>query len=202
VSVKTFLQLLPDRADDPDFRTRFLDVVGEEVRRIERLLDLVLEQARSGGEEPAAEEDGSDAGPVLDSVVRLVSHRAQERGVTLRAECASDTRVPMGRDALHQVVLNLALNALDATPTGGTIHVRAAEAEGAVRIACEDEGPGIPPELRDRVFEPFFSTKRDRPGGLGLAIARRLVTGSGGSIAVEDRPDGGTRIALAWPRRS
>jgi signal transduction histidine kinase len=137
---------------------------------------------------------------VLDSVVRLLAHRAQERGVALRAEAASGTSVPIHADALHQVVLNLAMNAIDATPEGGDVHLLAVEAEGAARIACDDEGGGIPTELRDRIFEPFFSTKRDRPGGLGLAIARRMVLESGGTIAVEDRPGGGTRIALAWAK--
>jgi signal transduction histidine kinase len=199
VSVKTFLQLLPDRADDVEFRTQFLEVVGEEVRRIERLLEVVLEQARP---EPSAAGAGVEPGPVLESVARLLTHRAQERGVTLEVEAGAAASVPMNGDALHQVALNLALNALDATPEGGHVRLIATEAEGAARIACDDEGPGIPPELRDRVFEPFFSTKRDRPGGLGLAIARRMVIESGGTIAVEDRSGGGTRIALAWPKRA
>jgi signal transduction histidine kinase len=196
VAVKTFLQLLPDRLDDPEFLTQFLEVVGEEVRRIERLLELVLDQAaphETGGVRGAVE-----PGPVLDSVARLLAHRAQERGVSLQAESSCTARVPMSRDALHQVILNLALNALDATPSGGSVRLLAAEAEGALRIACDDQGPGIPAALRDRIFEPFFSTKRDRPGGLGLSIARRMVVESGGTIAVEDRRTGGTRISLVW----
>ncbi|HKJ24393.1 MAG TPA: HAMP domain-containing sensor histidine kinase [Myxococcota bacterium] len=197
VSVKTFLQLLPDRVHDAEFRTQFLEVVGEEVRRIERLLEVVLEQARPEGAGVAG--GSADPGPVLASVARLLAHRAQERGVALSVAAAHAAPVPMSTDALHQVVLNLALNALDATPTGGGVQLRAFHAGDAAWIACDDEGPGIPVELRDRVFEPFFSTKRDRPGGLGLAIARRMVRESGGTIDVEDRPGGGTRIALAWP---
>ena len=197
VSVKTFLQLLPERIDDAGFRTQFLEVVGEEVRRIERLLDLVLEQAQP--ESRGVVGGGVAPGPILESVARLLTHRAQERDVTLEVESRAARPVPMGGDALHQVVLNLAMNALDATPPGGRVRLLAVGAEGAARIACDDEGSGIPAELRDRIFEPFYSTKRDRPGGLGLAIARRMVLESGGTIAVEDRPTRGTRIALAWP---
>jgi len=195
VSVKTFLQLLPDRADDPEFRTRFLEVVGGEVRRIERLLEVVLEQARPEG---ADEEGGVPPGPVLESVARLLAHRAQERGVSLEVECATGAPAGMTGDALHQVVLNLAMNAIDATPAGGRVRLAAEAVDGVARITCDDEGPGVPPELRDRIFEPFFSTKRHRPGGLGLAIARRMVAASGGAITVEDRPKGGTRMAVAW----
>lgn len=197
VSVKTFLQLLPDRVDDAEFRTQFLEIVGGEVRRIERLLALVLEQARP---ESGGVGSGVDPGPVLESVARLLAHRAQERGVALTVSAAEAPAVPMSADALHQVVLNLALNALDATPTSGSVRLRAFGTDGAAWIACDDEGPGIPPELRDRIFEPFFSTKHDRPGGLGLAIARRMVRESGGTITVEGRPSGGTRIALVWSR--
>jgi signal transduction histidine kinase len=197
VSVKTFLQLLPDRVDDAEFRTQFLRVVGDEVRRIERLLELVLEQARP---ERSAVASGVDPALVLDSVARLLAHRAQERDVSLGVEAEGAEAVPMTGDALHQVVLNLALNALDAAPAGGHVRLRAWATADDARIACEDDGPGIPPALRDRVFDPFFSTKRERPGGLGLAIARRMVRESGGTLAAEERPGGGTRMALAWPR--
>ena len=196
VSVKTFLQLLPDRVDDPEFRTHFLEVVSEEVRRVERLLDGVLQQARPESE--AAGAGRAPAGPTLEAVARLLSHRAHEHGVRLFHEAGDDVVVPIHADALQQVVLNLAMNAVDATPEGGAVRLVAARGERTVEIACEDQGPGIPRELRARIFEPFFSTKSERPGGLGLAIARRMVVESGGTIRVEDRPGGGTRIVLAW----
>jgi len=197
VSVKTFLQLVPDRFDDPQFRERFREVVADEVRRIERLLDSVLAHAQprngasSGGE--------SALGPVLESVVQLLGQRGLERGIALEVDTpAGAPCVPMGSDALRQVVLNLTLNALDATPAGGRVRLWAGWRGGASEIRVEDQGPGVPGALQERIFEPFFSSKPERPGGLGLAISRRLVEEAGGSLTVEDREGGGACFCVRF----
>ena len=190
VSVKTFVQLLPERQDDPEFRTRFSEVVESELRRIERLLDVVLEHARPRAAVPPG--TSTAVAPVLESVARLLAHRALEHGVALSTQAAPDLPgVAMSDDALRQVVLNLALNAIDATRPGGCVRLIAAPTAEGVEVRVEDEGPGVPLALRERVFEPFFSTKRDRPGGLGLAISRRIVEEAGGVLAVTDRIGGG-----------
>jgi len=199
VSVKTFLQLLPERMNEPDFRTHFLDVVNGELRRIERLLDVVLDHARPRTLAP----DGTSTavGPVLDSVARLLAHRALERGVEIRAETPPDLPgVRLSDDGLRQVALNLALNAIDVTRPGGVVRLRAQLATDGVEVVVEDEGPGVPSALRERVFEPFFSTKQERPGGLGLAICRRIVEEAGGRIALTDRVGGGAAFRFTLPR--
>lgn len=201
VSVKTFLQLLPDRAEDPEFRTKFAGVVEEELRRIERLLDAVLDQARPTAAMPAAA--GVAVAPILESVALLLSHRATARRVRLEADAAASLPgVAMSEDALRQVILNLSLNAIDATEAGGLVRLRAHRAREGVEIVVEDQGTGIPKSLRERVFEPFFSTKADRPGGLGLAISRRIVEQAGGRIAISDRAGGGSAFRLRLPIRA
>jgi signal transduction histidine kinase len=97
------------------------------------------------------------------------------------------------------VVLNLVLNALDATPRGGRVRLALRAAGGEAELRVEDEGPGVAPELRERVFEPFFSTKPDAPGGLGLAISRRIAEEAGGALRLEDAPGGGSCFALRLP---
>jgi signal transduction histidine kinase len=94
------------------------------------------------------------------------------------------------------VVLNLSLNAIDATPSGGCVRLRAHRSKDHVVIIVEDEGPGISPELASKLFEPFVSTKEDRPGGLGLAITRRIVEEAGGTIEVAPRPQGGSAFTI------
>lgn len=206
VSVKTFLQLLPERLDDHELRTDFLDVVTDELRRIERLLDVVLDHARPPRRLRAAaevdrEERSAPLAAVLDSVTRLIAHRALQRGVRLETECA-DARLAaaLPEDALRQIALNLALNAIDATPPEGRVHLRAGRRGTAVALIVDDQGPGVPKALRERIFEPFFSTKRERPGGLGLAITRRIVETARGAIEVGPAPGGGTRFRVRLPR--
>jgi len=198
VSVKTFLQLLPERAHEPEFRERFRELASEELRRIERLLDLVLAHGRPTA--PAREADRTLLGEACASVVQLVAHRAADLGVALDLDAPdASLAAPLSGDALRQVVLNLVLNALDATPRGGRVRLVARAADGRVELRVEDEGPGVAPALRELVFEPFFSTKSDAPGGLGLAISRRIVEEAGGALRVEPRPGGGSCFAATFP---
>jgi len=200
-AVKTFLQLLPSRGDDPELRGPFLDLASEEVSRMERLLDALIEQARGaarGGNEGGAQ--SCDAAVAVQAVAQLVARRASERGLHLAVEVASDLPEPaIAGDALRQVLLNLALNAVEATPTGGDVRLSARTLGRALELSVEDRGPGVPPALRQRVFEPWFSTNEERPGGLGLAIARRLVEDAGGTIAIGDRAQGGALIRVRLP---
>jgi CheY-like chemotaxis protein len=110
------------------------------------------------------------------------------------------------REHLEQVITNLVLNARDAITGTGTIRLSvspAAPSTGGtspelVRISVSDDGPGIAPQLLDRIFEPLFTTKRNGTG-LGLAIARRLMEGQGGALTAENRPEGGSAFHLLVP---
>lgn len=199
VSVKTFLQLLPERRSDPEFLQSFLDVAGDELQRIERLLDLLLDHASARLPAPGSG-SGAVVGDVAAAVEKLVAHRAAAAGVRIESDLAAALpRCAMEPDALRQVLLNLVLNALDVTPAGGDVRVAARSIGRALQIDVEDRGPGIPRALRRRVFEPFFSTKAERPGGLGLSISRHLVDQAAGTLAIADRPGGGTRFRMRLP---
>ncbi len=199
VSVKTFLQLLPERIDDPEFRESFLSVASDELRRVERLLDVVLEHGRPA---PAArEDDAAEVGAALEGAARLVAHRAADQGVAVEvAAVEGNLVVPLAADGLRQVVLNLLLNALDATPSGGSIRLGASATDDAIEIRVDDDGPGIPETLAEHLFEPFVTTREGAPGGLGLAITRRIVEEAGGRVGATPRAEGGTRFAVALPR--
>jgi signal transduction histidine kinase len=197
VSIKTFLQLLPERRGDAELLDEFLALANSELRRMERLLDRVFDQAR-----PPSEEAGASAAPasVLAATAELLRHHAAARGVRLEVDCGADApEAAAPEDALRQVLLNLALNAVDATPSGGTVRLRARRALPGLEISVSDEGPGIAPELRGAVFEPFFSTRSDRSGGLGLAIARRLVEQAGGAIEIGDGEPRGAEFRVRLP---
>ena len=196
-TLQTFLQLLPERREDPEFLTRYVDVVSSELRRMDRLLDRIVETARPAGDGDAA---SAELGASLEAVAELLRPRAVARGVSLSLEAQPALRVPLSEDALRQVLLNLVQNAIDATPPGGAVIARASARGGEVTLRVCDAGPGIPPALRERIFEPFFTTRPERAGGLGLAITRRIVEESGGAIEVDAAPGGGSefRVHLPW----
>jgi signal transduction histidine kinase len=200
VSVKTFLQLLPERRDDPEFATGFLRVASQELQRVERLLDLVIEYPRD------RDASGSAApGEAFAAVAELLRHLTRARGVQL--ECEVEDPLPhaaLGPDGLRQLLLNLALNALGVTPEGGRVRIGARATPPGVELWVADQGPGVPEGERGRVFEPFHSTRSGAHGGLGLAICRRIVEEAGGRIQVEDAAPRGAvfRVWLPAAERS
>lgn len=199
VSIKTFVSLLPERLDDREFRERFVQVVGDEVRRIERMLERVLDHARPSAEGPPR----ADLPSAVDAALGLLDPRLRAGRVQVERRTGEGLPpVPLHADALRQVVLNLLLNAVEASPQGGRLELSAEAHEDGVTLVVRDQGPGIPPELRERVFEPFFSTKRERAGGLGLAISRRIAEEAGGRLELADTPPPGATFRLQLPRAS
>jgi signal transduction histidine kinase len=196
VSVKTFLQLLPERRDDPEFATAFLGVASEELQRVERLLDLVIEYPRGRHAEKAS----ASPAEALESVSELLQHLSHAKGVRIESEAAPGLpNVAVGEDALRQLLLNLALNAVAVTPDGGRVQLVARGMGLGVELCVTDEGPGVPEEERTRVFELFHSTRPGSHGGLGLAISRRIAEEAGGHIAIEDAPAGGALFLVRLP---
>jgi signal transduction histidine kinase len=201
VSVKTFLQLLPSRLDDAEFLEDFRQVVVDEMVRLERLLDSVLRHAGPGQDE--SPEPTANVRDVFETTLQLLGHRAREGRVALAQSAEPSAEVALGRDALRQVLLNLTLNALDVTPAGGAVSLQARAVDAAdgrwIEIQVVDGGAGVAEAERERIFDAFYSTRGERPGGLGLAITRRLVEEAGGQIRVEAGRDGGSSMALRLP---
>ncbi|MCA9754042.1 MAG: PAS domain-containing protein, partial [Gemmatimonadetes bacterium] len=171
--IRTTAELLRERLQDRPELEKFVDVILEESTRLDRIVGSLLQFAKPAAprREPCPLED------LLNRVTRLAAGRAAERGVTLRVEVPDQVPSPLAdRDQILQVLLNLALNAIDASPEGDTVRLGAERAEGhEVRLFVEDRGLGVPDGLADRVFDPFFTTK---PGGtgLGLSISQNIVS--------------------------
>ena len=144
----------------------------------------------------------TDVGRLLSDAIELLRTSAERSRVEI--DLALDEDVPpiaLDPDALHQIVINLVRNAIDASPTGGRISVGTRYRTDPVRLVVdiEDQGPGVPAERRDRIFEPFFSTKGQRGTGLGLAVARKLTERHGGSLGLVDKSDPGALFRIVLP---
>jgi signal transduction histidine kinase len=189
-----------DEAEQRDFITR----MKRETERIHRILRDLLDFARpaAGGAAGAPEPAGS-VGDALGDVLALMQPQRVFRDVEVSTAIAPDLpRVILSHPRLVQLLLNLLLNAADASPrAGGRVVVRAARrGEDRVGIEVEDNGGGIAPEVRDSLFEPFVSTKGVGEGtGLGLAVCRGLVEAVGGTISAEGGAGGGARFVVDLP---
>ena len=202
VSFKTFLNLLPERQNDAEFMGPYRESVAEDLLRIDRLLEAVLHHAQPGFTDPASGPETTNPELAIQAVVQLLGRAASLRGVELIATCEASF-VSMPRDELQQVLLNLTLNAVEATPEGGRVVIRSQPIANPdaefVEIHIDDEGQGIAQEDRERIFTAFQSARGDRPGGLGLAICRGLIEATGGEIRVGQSKSGGARLIVRVP---
>jgi PAS domain S-box-containing protein len=141
-----------------------------------------------------------DVGALVRDIERLLNRTLSER-VALRISIGPDV-VPVLIDPaqLEQVLVNLAVNARDAMPHGGTLSIAVNGVRGGVRITVADDGTGMPPEVRERAFEPFFTTKEAGDGtGLGLATVHGVVVDAGGTVDIHSEIGGGTVVAIFLP---
>jgi signal transduction histidine kinase len=203
VSIHTFLSMAPAKRHEKDdeFWTDYHALAAREVDRIRRLVDTMRRLGR--GSEPPAPLEAIDPGALAQEVVSLIQREARQANLTLRVERDDLTPKVMGvRDRLHQVLLNLLLNAVHASPEGGEVRVRSyPDASGeAACIEVIDQGAGIPEEHLSQIFDPFFTTKGpDQGSGLGLMICDRVVSDHGGSIEVRSRPGHGSTFCVRLP---
>ena len=200
VSVKTFLQLLPERLDDPEFHGDFRSLVVNEVGRLERMLDDLLRHARPRAVAESGE--GAAVAETIEATLALLTYRCRERGVELETKIAKNLpAVSLSQDALRQLLLNLLLNATDVTEEGGRVLLSidwSPHEINHLELRIEDGGPGVDPGDSSRLFEPFWTTRKEGVGGLGLAICKQLVEEVGGTIEVQNARDGGAcfRVSL------
>ena len=199
VSIRTFTQLLPERIEDEEFRTKFLDLALSEVDRICALINELLAFAR-----PAPAQLGRvDLNDCLDRICLLLESQARNRGVDLQKNLKPGLRpFTADEDQVKQVVMNVVLNAIQACAEGGAVEVASYEhlADGRPHLCIEisDNGRGIDAELVQHVFDPFFTTRRDGTG-LGLSIAHQIVTRHGGFIDVRSEIGKGTAFFINLP---
>ena len=181
-------------AEAEEYRA-LLDVVQGEVRRLNAIVEDFLSLAR-----PLSLRPEPIAVPALvDEVLLLTDGEARAAGITTGAEVPRDLPpLHADRDRIKQVLLNLVLNAIQAMPGGGKLTLGASVFQGALTLDVSDTGGGIAPEVLPRLFEPYVTTKA-KGLGLGLAIARRIVEGHGGTIEAGNRPEGGSRFRVTLP---
>jgi signal transduction histidine kinase len=168
----------------------------------ERISTLVGDIKRYTHMDRAREREELDVRPGLDSTLAIFAHKVKEKKVQLVRDYAGDTPKVIGCvGELNQVWTNLVDNALDAAPAGGRVEVRTRRGGDGVEVEIRDNGPGIPRDIVDRIWDPFFTTKEVGQGtGLGLDIARRIVERQHrGTLGVTSEP-GDTRFTVRLPR--
>lgn len=198
--VKGALEIITSRVAPGTPEAEFADIGGKELARLEGLVGEFLTYARP--HDPALRP--TDVHEIVERVAALLRAQAERKSVTLVLETpASIPLLSIDPEQITQVIFNVVLNAIQASPASGHIQIRELAEPGWGVIDVIDEGPGIPPEHALRLFDPFFTTK-PRGTGLGLAISQRIVTAHRGTIeALSGSPSGSVfRIRLPLPKET
>jgi two-component system, NtrC family, sensor kinase len=201
VAIKTFTQLLPERFDDEEFRNYFTNVAAGEIDRISTLVTELLEFSRPSG--PFFQQENLN--DVLDKMITLIKTEAKQKEVTIETALADDLpTITIDKEQIKQVIINILLNAIQATPEKGSILVatrKIAKSNGSpgfVQVEISDTGIGIPEQELDKIFTPFFTT-RAKGSGLGLAISHQIIQEHEGNIDVRSAVQKGTTFTINLP---
>ena len=211
-SIKASITTLLDETRAPEFaldqesRNEMLQVIDEESDRLNRFITGLIELARiDAGELQLRRQWGA-----IDEIISTALARAQPLTQGREVEVEIEPELPVVRvdeRAVSEVVYTLVDNAAKFSPRGTKVKIVASLVDGMIRMAVEDQGEGVPADLRERVFDKFFRATRDgdvstqRPSGtgMGLAIAKGIVDAHEGKIWIESRPGGGTRVVFTLP---
>lgn len=182
--------LARDVAEQPE-SLKLVGRISAGVSHLERLVSEVLQFTR----EIAAHVVDADAAEAIEQAVGLAEHTFKSLGARCDADGPRPLPARLDPMLLGQATLNLLLNAGQAAGEGGTVTVRWLQQAGRVRLIVRDSGPGVPPHLLEKIFNPFFTTK-ETGTGLGLAIVHRIVEAHDGAISVRNVPGGGAEFEL------
>jgi signal transduction histidine kinase len=191
------LQLLQNklRQVDPDTR-RHMDIIGSELHRLDRVVQILVDFTRPRD----LHMEELDLRRLLDEVITLATPDAEQHGVSItRAFAAEALPVRADTDFIKQAMLNVVLNGVQAMPQGGTLTISARDDDGSVITEIRDQGAGIPPEVQEKIFELYFTTKKSG-SGIGLAQTFQILQWHYGTIDFESVEGEGATFRLSLPR--
>jgi len=206
-AIRAFAEILHDNPDLPvERRAAFLRIIEKENDRLSRLIHDLLDLAKLEADDPGLQRRPFDLGVAVADAVESLRQLSASRGVAIEDRRSGEPLPALGdRDRMIQVALNLLSNAIKfCPPSGGRVMIEAHRIGDRIELSVSDNGPGVPVEHHDMIFERFRQLSRPVNGsaqgtGLGLPICRRIVAQHGGRIWVEDAPGGGACFRVVLP---
>jgi signal transduction histidine kinase len=195
-AIVVHLELLRNKLGDPDHRAlRHLEVIESEIQRLDRVVQTLVDFSRP----VELQLKEQDLRRVVSGVLMLASAELETRNVHVQSDLPDHSVLAnVDADLLKQALLNVVINGAQAMADGGKLEVRLAEDGRMALLSIHDEGAGIPPDVRDKIFDLYFTTKKDG-SGIGLAMTYRIVELHNGSIEVESDAVHGTTFILRFP---
>jgi signal transduction histidine kinase len=205
-SIRSFSEiLLRYDVDNTEKRKKFVSIIHNEAERLTRMINDLLDLSKIEAGRLELIPESLELEPVFSRAIGTTHPLCAENGIRITSEIEPGLpAVYADADWLHQVLTNLMFNAVKFSPEGGTIRLGAIKDEGVARISVKDEGPGIPPERLEQIFERFYQVRDPQNNqplgtGLGLTISREIVEKMGGRIWVESEPGAGATFFFSVP---
>ena len=196
-SIKGAAEILADEIPPSHPKHEFIEIMRSEISRLNNSVNEVLTYCR--GQQAANQDHQEPLTQTIDKVVRLLAPQIREKSIELTcAKTGKEGEIKVEEAAMIQILMNIILNAVDAVPPKGKIHIAHYPKSKGYRIEISDNGPGIAPENGEQVFESFVSFKEDGTG-LGLSITRKIVERLGGTIGVTPSDMGGAKFIVFLP---
>jgi signal transduction histidine kinase len=192
IAIGGFTQIVHRHLDEANPDRAKLEIVLKETQRLENMVKDMLDFARP----LELDRSENDINAVVSEVTAVVAVLARERKVNIQAELGQDLpRIALDGMRMKQAIMNLVVNAVQASPEEEVVKVRTHQSQGRLIVEVIDHGCGIPPEKKDEIFLPFVSTKKEGTG-LGLAIVKRIVEAHQGRIDIMDNPQKGVTFRV------
>jgi two-component system NtrC family sensor kinase len=197
-----FAQSLVSHAKEEDPTTDTYKTIEREALRCKRVVENLLTFSR----QPQSQKKLEDLNAILQDTLSIINPKIWTGQVEIVCKSIKDLPlISVDRHEIQQLVVNLCINALDAMPQGGTLSLTLARTimpgdQAAIELRIQDTGTGIPSDIQNRIFEPFYTTKSAGKGtGLGLNIVQNIVKGHGGTIRVQSKVGEGTTFIVQLP---
>jgi len=204
-AIGTFIQMLPKKYDDEEFRNGFYQIATEETRRVNNLITELLDLVKTR----ESNFELGDLHALMDKMILLVSPQSNSKKIEIVRQFSPDIPpVWMDTEKMKEAVLNILSNAVDFSYEGGRIRIATRKvfnrgSTADIRIEIRDNGPGIPAAIINEVFDPYFTTKHKSTihngTGLGLFIAHQNIVDHGGTIEVDSKPEQGAAFIMTLP---
>jgi signal transduction histidine kinase len=199
-SIKGTAEILLDEFPKDHPKREFVEILLKETTRLNNTVEEVLQFSRRGVTGRAKRDAGTEPLPrVIERVASLLASQLRKKSITLTVTGQDEGKAFLvDPEKLSQVFLNIILNAVDAVEVKGEITIKTTKNPAGYTVSIQDNGPGIPDQQKDRIFDPFYSTKEGGTG-LGLSISRKIVESYGGSLLLTDAETGGACFTVFLP---
>ena len=198
--LQNFVKMMRKEPENISQNREFLDLMSEGLKRIE----IIVKQLMTFSRPYSTHMSNHRLNEIVENSLRFVDHRIKESGVHLKKELSLDLPEIYGdADNISQVLINIIVNALDSISKDGNLTIKTGYCDfhpSSIQVAITDTGSGIPEEILNKIFNPFFTTK-EMGSGLGLAISKRIVDDHNGNIVVKSNPGEGTTFYVCLPVR-